>query len=284
MSDQSRLAGLRLALSVSNSPDLDRMGLTETHLRLVLGEVARMVLGQGGTLAYGGSLAPGGYTGLLEEEVLRHGARPERLLLLFIPWSEHRSVPLSALRGRQRALGRFGRMLFLDREGGETAPEEGRGEAAVPEADPAMVASSLTAMRRAMTRRTDARLLLGGRRSGFLGAMPGVMEEASLAIDAAEARPLYVAGGFGGVAFDIARAVGLLDAAFLPVRASDPAADHRVAEAARRIAASWPGAAPNGLSAGEAGRLAASHRPGEIAALVALGLGRLGGSVPRVPS
>ncbi len=46
--------GIRLGISVSDSADLARLGLLETHFRLALGEIARCVLVSGGQLAYGG--------------------------------------------------------------------------------------------------------------------------------------------------------------------------------------------------------------------------------------
>ncbi len=42
------LANVRLGISVSDSPDLARLGLLETHFRLALGEIARCVLVSGG--------------------------------------------------------------------------------------------------------------------------------------------------------------------------------------------------------------------------------------------
>jgi hypothetical protein len=46
------LARVRVGISISDSSDLARLGLTDTHLRLALGEVARAVLVGGGKLAY----------------------------------------------------------------------------------------------------------------------------------------------------------------------------------------------------------------------------------------
>ena len=43
----------------------------------------------------------------------------------------------------------------------------------------------------------------------FKGAMPGLAEEALLSLEARQ--PLYVMGGFGGCARDIAETIGLVD-------------------------------------------------------------------------
>ena len=55
---------------------------------------------------------------------------------------------------------------------------------------------SLTKMRNKMTSTIAARVVLGGRVSGQQGLLPGVFEEAVLALQAE--KPLYIAGGFGG--------------------------------------------------------------------------------------
>ena len=59
------LSGQKVALSVSESADLSRLGLTEQHCRLVVAEVGRAIMLAGGTVVYGGHLNPGGYTEIL---------------------------------------------------------------------------------------------------------------------------------------------------------------------------------------------------------------------------
>jgi hypothetical protein len=67
------------------------------------------------------------------------------------------------------------------------------------------LARSLTFMRERLTRETHARVVLGGKPAGFMGLLPGVIEEALMAIRAK--RPLYVVGGFGGAGRIIAQAL-----------------------------------------------------------------------------
>ena len=64
-------------------------------------------------------------------------------------------------------------------------------------------------MRQLMRGETDARVVLGGRVDGYRGAMPGVAEEALLSFESGQ--PLFVVGGFGGCARDIAETLGLVD-------------------------------------------------------------------------
>lgn len=78
----------------------------------------------------------------------------------------------------------------------------------------------LSLMRSAMASMCDARLVVGGRRTGFSGSTSGVCEEALLTIRAD--RPLVVLGGFGGASRDIAIALGLLDASrAVPLHVTD---------------------------------------------------------------
>ena len=72
-------------------------------------------------------------------------------------------------------------------------------------------AQELTALRREITKRLDpgCRVCLGGRTTGYEGCMPGVQEEAQLALE--YNKPLYLMGGFGGASrqFGTTRESGL---------------------------------------------------------------------------
>jgi SLOG cluster2 len=269
------LAGVRVGISVSESPDLARLGLPEAHLRTVLGEIARVVLVAGGSLAYGGYLDPSGYSGFLYSELRRYGRR-DRPLLVCLAWNGHRKLSLSEL-DSLRDLGMLGRVVCLDPDGIEIEPESGRGEEPVPEQDPQVQQAALTAMRGYLCEHSQARVLLGGRRHGFEGRMPGVMEEAIMSLR--RNQPLYPASGYGGVTLHIVRALRVDDCAWLPNDDEAPAPDPGFTEGQAQLRAladdpNWHGLA-NGLSVDENRRLTASHRPSDIATLVGLGLGRL---------
>jgi SLOG-like protein len=94
------LKNVRLGISVSDSPDLARLGLLETHFRLALGELARCVLVSGGHLAYGGHLRPDGYTTFLVQELHRYSRR-DRPLLICLAWQEHRRLSVGELKNQQ---------------------------------------------------------------------------------------------------------------------------------------------------------------------------------------
>jgi hypothetical protein len=272
------LNGLRLGISVSNSPDLERLGLLDTHLRLALAEIARCILVSGGTLAYGGHLEPEGYTTFLVKEIQKYGRQEgdefRRMLLVCLAWPEHRRVALSKL-AKDWDLGLRGHVVYLDPDGKEIDPDFQRAEEPQPVSDPGVKQTSLTAMRRYMGTKTAGRVLLGGKRHDFQGEIPGLMEEALIALEARQ--PLYLAGGFGGATADIAAALGI-DGGASTERYDRLPPDPRWEkgrEALTVLAASpgWVGL-NNGLTEDENRRLAATYRPSDIAALVSLGLGR----------
>jgi len=75
-------------------------------------------------------------------------------------------------------------------------------------------------MRRYMATKTQGRVLIGGKRTGFQGEIPGLVEEALISLE--QDHPVYLAGGFGGVTADIVQALGVDDGSWLP-----PLADAR---------------------------------------------------------
>lgn len=266
------LKGMRLGLSASDSPDLARLGLDRRHFKLALGELARLVLAGGGSLAWGGHLLPDGLTPFLVDEVVRYGRKDDEALRVCLAWWVHREVPLSIIKETEERLGAHGRVVCLDPTGKEIEPGKGRSEAPEPVADPLEKDKQLKAMRRYLVKNTQGRLMIGGKRTGFQGRQPGLVEEAQMTLAANQ--PLYLAAGFGGATADIARAAGLSMDWLTP----DPDADEpdpRLTQGLDAISATLT-ANPlvTGLDADELTSLACTHRPSDIATLVSRGLGR----------
>jgi len=266
------LKGRRLGLSASDSPDLPRLGLDRRHFKLALGELARLVLAGGGTLAWGGHLLPDGLTPFLVDEVVRYGRKDDDALLVCLAWWVHREVPLSTIKEAEERLGLHGKVVCLDPTGQEIKPEIARSEAPEPVADPLERDKQLKAMRRYLVNHTQGRLMIGGKRTGFQGRQPGLVEEAQMTLVAKQ--PLYLAAGFGGATADIARAAGLnLD--WLTPGPDAEEADDRLTQGLDAITSTLT-ANPliTGLNADELAALACTHRPSDIATLVSRGLGR----------
>ncbi len=66
------LKGTRIALSMSESTDIQRFGFDELHFRDAMVEISRYLLLKGATLVYGGHLGDEGYTQVLFELVRAH--------------------------------------------------------------------------------------------------------------------------------------------------------------------------------------------------------------------
>lgn len=212
MSYREPLSQMAVAISISESDDLAVLGLAEEHLRDAMTEISRHMLAMGARIVYGGDLRDNGYTKLLFELVARHSrdadagdVRPA--IANYLPWPVHSMKSREYLSGLREDLEGIGELHFLDREG-RTIAGDARGGPSVDSFSNEDWAASLTAMRRVQTETIDARIVLGGRVTKFKGVMPGIAEEADFALRANQ--PLYLLGGFGGCARDIASDIGLI--------------------------------------------------------------------------
>ncbi|MDE0152469.1 MAG: hypothetical protein OXN23_01195 [Gammaproteobacteria bacterium] len=272
----SALRGIRLGLSVSDSADLARLGLLEIHFRIALGEIARCVLLSGGEIVYGGHLDPRGYTAFLMHELKRYGEEQNPSLHICLAWQEHRKLSISEFQKQNKSLGMLGTITCLDVDGAPIDPTKGRSERPIPETDSEVRAKSLTALRRYMAEHVDAQIFIGGKREGYHGDMPGLIEEAIITLKTS--RSIYLAGGFGGVTLDIIRALEIDSGSWFPQGTSKQTSCQRVIKGIgklEKIKKSSKGVdLRNGLSDVENRKLATTHRPSEIAALICLGLSR----------
>lgn len=220
MSYSEALAERAVAISVSESPDLGALGMGDAHLRDATAELARHLLALGARVAYGGDLRAGGFTEILLELVARHRRDADdgdhrSAVLSYLPWPVHISKPIHDLERYATELEGIATLLMLDLEGVPLSREQRRQLDSRP-ANAEEWATGLTAMRRRMDRDTSARIVAGGRVEGFLGAMPGIAEEARIALQGG--KPLYILGGFGGCAADVAAAIGVAEISGVPSR------------------------------------------------------------------
>lgn len=268
------LSGVTVGISASDSQDLSRLGFVETHFRLAVGEIARCVVVSGGRLSYAGRIDPTGYTAFLVNELQRFSRR-DRPLLVTLSFGEHRSLSLDQLRTNREEMGLFGSIECLDAEGRAMNETADRQDPAV-QVSQEIARTSLTAMRKHLAEICDARVLIGGRRTGYIGAMPGLIEECIFCVE--HKKPVYLVGGFGGVTLDIVKALGVDDGAWFPAIVDAPAPDESLLAGLKKLSeivreTQWD-ALENGLTPEENKKLTATHRPSEIAALISLGLGR----------
>lgn len=260
--------GLTVGISVSESEDLQRFGVTETHVRMALAEVARAVLTAEGRLVYGGHLQEDGYTAFLTKEIQRFGRR-NRPFTGYVPFSVHRQMTTEDIDARVADLSLLGRYKFLGPDGETVDPTDGRSGDPEP-VDEETEKRSLTAARQVIAANIDGQAVLGGKRANFRGRMPGVIEETILTMQARKA--VFIAGGFGGAAGDMAVALGLDPENWL--RLEEPSSPHLAELKATVEETGWV-ATNNGLTDDENRRLAITYRASEVAYLIVTGLSRL---------
>lgn len=250
-----KLAGEMIALSTSEADDAPGLGLSSLHQRDLVVELARHLFGAGGRIAYGGDFRKLGFAELLVQVHRAHAryasARNPGVVSLvrepvpvadqaaYVDSVEFIEVPTPAV----------------------SAPSDRRREAA-----------ALRAMRLELAARAAAFVVVGGRGARFRGWRPGVAEEVAAAV--AARRPLYLIGGFGGVATAYAAAIHLgAPAPDDPITVdldAEPAGEFALPDAATIVKAARR--LRNGLSRAENKRLAITIDVDEIIALVLRGL------------
>ncbi|EAM3022343.1 hypothetical protein CHZ52_24050 [Salmonella enterica] len=200
-----------IAISISDSPDMPLLGLSEQHLSDAMTEISRHLLALGSRIVYGGDLRINGFTSLLFELVSRHrrdadegDERPS--VLNYLAWPVHMQKDEAELIALSNHLSGMAELVLFDRDGSQLQLQERIQRAVVtPLEDDWRI--GLTAMRNAMLRDTHARIVLGGRIEGYKGTMPGIAEEALMSIKAKQ--PLFIMGGFGGCARDVAESLNI---------------------------------------------------------------------------
>lgn len=221
------LEGTRIALSMSESTDIQRFGLDDLHLRDAMIELSRYLLLKGATLVYGGHLGAEGYTQALFELVRAHhclqGVERIERIVNTVGWPLPYNQELIAQFSQVARLERIPRPVDLD-------PCPGKAVADAVEANPFPAdrsaqyrycwARGLTQMREYQVSPESgiaARIILGGKlgppatgigskEKWYSGRVPGLLEE--VALSARADQPVFLIGTFGGAA---ALAIDLLE-------------------------------------------------------------------------
>lgn len=194
-----RLEGVVVGISVGTNTDVVEHGCSEAHLQDATIQFARYLLASGATFAYGGNLRQHGYTRQLMQLVRQHNrAGEEARLLSFLSW------PWKDLNKKTEAT-YHPQVKFIRVEPPGDVIADTRKRTLPGDRQAYLRARCQTEMRQRMNTRLDARVLLGGKRSGFAGRYPGILEEALLALQ--RGIPTFVIGGFGGCAGAVAQAL-----------------------------------------------------------------------------
>lgn len=202
---ESPLAGKRIALSMSDGPDRHTLGLTRLHQERIWDRLNSLLLAAGAHVAYGGDLRRGGYTvrlwDLLRGALDAGGRLPSDVVHSYLAWP----IPL-LLNEQARAelpdviqLHEFRMPASLTRdpaayiEPGNSVPQ-----------DHFAWTIAMSEMRRVMAADCDARVMLGGQFRS-VSPVPGLIEEFLTFVELG--KPVYLAGGFGGMTRVIGKAL-----------------------------------------------------------------------------
>ena len=201
-----------VGISVSESPDMRALGLSDGHLRDAMAEVALTLLASGKSLTYGGDLRQQGFTKLLVELVGRYRNHPRHRGTItvtdYLAWPVHIRMTPNEIASFAAEHETVAQLIFLTLDGARLAREQWL-DLPTREPDNCEWAEGLTAMRTVISEKIHARVVLGGRVTGYKGAMPGIAEETYLSLRASQ--PIFLLGGFGGCTRDIAETIGLAD-------------------------------------------------------------------------
>ena len=262
-----------VAISISESPDMAVLGLSDEHLQDAMAEIALHLLSSGTSLAYGGDLRANGFAELLFELVVRYRDHPHHsgkiTVTDYLAWPVHIRMTADDLAAFTAGHEKVAHLIFLALDGSRLEQEQ-RLELPIYEPDEDEWSEGLTSMRVVMREESQARIVLGGRVSGYKGRMPGIAEETLLSLQSSQ--PVFLLGGFGGCTRDIAETIGLVD----------PWAGSRLNWEGRPCFESYSACdLNNGLSDEDNAILARTPHIHQAITLVSRGLKRLRGSVHR---
>ncbi|MDU0348168.1 hypothetical protein [Actinomyces sp. MRS3W] len=293
------LASRMLGISMAKSPDLGELGLSERHLELAVAEVAQMMLLAGGGVTYAGAIgthAPD-LTAAVIDTVERYieAAKLERhrrssttstaedpihpgpMFKLTVPRMVLReNDTLELLKQKDNSLAVAGKICIIDEHGSFQKVSDKT--QLWTDSDPTALARAYSKVRAALPQCCDSRLLIGGKTTpasqsnpgGYLGTIPGIVEEALYTIRAKQ--PLFIAGGFGGAAAIVAHEIGIGEA--LPVSDASLAAVRALPAYRDAVEEIRDGFDPalTGLDDADLRRLATTQRASELAGLIVRGL------------
>jgi hypothetical protein len=182
---------------------------TNDALHDAMGEIARHLIISSCSLHYGGNLVhPKGsgynYIEVLNEIVASYGIGEEgdkNTVFNYIAWPLQKIVKEEELE-KQRKFASILMIPPIDPSPSEPVDPDPRQRLLF---DLRIWSLSLTQMRNTVHQNVQARIVFGGRLTGYKGRMPGIVEEAYLAIKAGI--PIFVIGAYGGCSRVIAEAM-----------------------------------------------------------------------------
>lgn len=193
------LEGKRIAISVSESDNSMKKGISPLMVKDFIAELARHIIVNGGKLIYGGNLQKDGYTTLFKS-LARHYKDSSSLHDGKMFFTNYFSWPVYlTITPADKADFAYSRTetVFVKPNLGfhidysKYLKSEGNDNKCI-------WAKSLSEMRSIKERNSDILIIAGGKLCGFEGGMPGILEEFLIAVRLEH--PVYILGGYGGMA------------------------------------------------------------------------------------
>lgn len=192
-----------IAISVSDSEDIEELGFSKTHQQDIILEITRYLIINGATLIYGGDLRAQGYTFLFSEIIEQYIYKKENKKY----YKNYFSFP-----------------IYVDMPSTYKLDFKKNGVAIINVPPPQSItvdsnkfyppnnndnlfiwSESLTEMRTQMNKESDARIFMGGATTNFKGKYPGLLEEVLISLETN--KPTYFIGAFGGITKSIINAL-----------------------------------------------------------------------------
>jgi hypothetical protein len=191
----------KIAISISESEELNKLGFSDTHIKDAMIEFARHLLIQGATLVYGGDLRQGGFTGLFSDLAEQYR------LAEASPFRNYFSFPIHINISKADEIDFKYKKVEIIRVGADETLGIDETKYVKPDSPQSIYiwAKCLTKMRHEMNEAVDARIVIGGRNYGYKGKYPGIVEEAQIAIKSK--KHVFLVGNFGGAARNMIQAI-----------------------------------------------------------------------------
>lgn len=198
------LKGKNIAISISDSENIQDFGGENALLRDITVELSRHILIIGGTLVYGGDLRTQGFTELFADLSCQYGQKEKsdrntKYFTNYFAWPIYLNMTQTHESDFEHS-----RVSIVKIEAPDECPPDFKNTFIAPTTaeNNYLWAKSLSKMREQMEHNSDARIILGGRTHGFKGKYAGILEEYLIAKN--KGNPIYLLGGFGGVSRIIA--------------------------------------------------------------------------------
>jgi hypothetical protein len=192
----SFLHGKRIAISVSVCEELEYLGLSTQHLDDISIEIARYLIVNGAKMLYGGDLRQGGFTKIFAELSYQYKYLSDKgsRFVNYFPFPNSKSISLD---DKANFISQQVEPIIIDIPKQLVNIDTDRAYNPFTSFEDRYIFSEcFSDMRIKMANESDARIILGGKQKGYLGYIPGIIEEAYQSLVAK--RPIYLLGGFGG--------------------------------------------------------------------------------------